>query len=150
LAVMFVLANPVLLDEARFAYLDIAFAFFFFMAFVLALQHLDDGRRLPLILAGLCCGIVAGTKIPGAGAAPCIGLLVVVSRSMPFDGHEFRRSLRDVLLWVALPAFALVLPWYIRSYVYTGNPLYPLLYRVFGGPDWSLVLDRQFMSWQQS
>src|SRR5262249_324113 len=97
-----------------------------------------------------CCGIVAGTKILGAVAAPCIGLLVVVSRSMPFDGHEFRRSLRDVLLWVALPAFALVLPWYIRSFVYTGNPLYPLLYRVFGGPDWSLVLDRQFMSWQQS
>jgi hypothetical protein len=150
LAAMLLLANPAVLNEARFAYIDIAFAFFFLMAFVFALQHLDERRTLPLLLSGLCCGVVAGTKLTGAVAAPCIGLLVVVSRTAPPRLRELRAAARDVVLCVALPAFALAIPWYIRSYAYTGNPFYPFFYQWFGGPEWSIGLERQFLDWQQS
>jgi hypothetical protein len=53
-------------------------------------------------------------------------------------------------LWVALPAALLALPWYVRTYLYTGNPFYPLFYERFGGPEWSSDLNRQFLEWQQS
>jgi hypothetical protein len=150
LAAMLLLANPVVLEEARFAYIDLGFAFFLLMAFAFALEHLDTRRTAPLVLAGICCGVVAGTKILGAVAAPCIAVLVVISRATPFTVVEFRRGVRDVSLYVALPAFLLALPWYVRSYWYTGNPLYPLFYTWFGGPEWSTSLTQQFFRWQQS
>jgi len=150
LAAVFLLANPVILDEARSAYIDIAFAFFFVMAFAFALEHLRTRRALPLIFSGICCGIVAGTKIMGAVAAPCIGALVIVNRTGNPRSDQFGTALRDAVLCIALPAFVLALPWYLRSYVYTGNPFYPLFYQSFGGPEWNSLVDQQFFAWQQS
>jgi len=161
-AAMLMLANPVLLDEARFAYIDLGFAFFFVMAFAFALEHLEARRTAPLVLAGMCCGVIAGTKLLGAVAAPCVAIVVVVARLKPdptpaprrqttsFSVVEMRRAVRDVLLCIAVPAFVLALPWYVRSYWYTGNPFYPLFYAWFGGPEWSASLTQQFFMWQQS
>ncbi|MBI4249014.1 MAG: hypothetical protein HY611_05880, partial [Elusimicrobia bacterium] len=39
---------------------------------------------------------------------------------------------------VFLCAFgAAACPWYLRSWILTGNPVWPFAYRWFGGPDWS-------------
>jgi 4-amino-4-deoxy-L-arabinose transferase-like glycosyltransferase len=160
-AAMLTLANPVLLDEARFAYIDLGFAFFFVMAFAFALEHLESRRLAPLVLAGVCCGAIAGTKLLGAVAAPCIAITVVVARLKPnptadsrpptsFSAVEMRRAIRDVVLCIAVPAFMLALPWYFRSYWYAGNPFYPLFYAWFGGPEWNASLTQQFYVWQQS
>ncbi|MEM1062122.1 MAG: hypothetical protein AAGJ97_07335, partial [Planctomycetota bacterium] len=35
-------------------------------------------------------------------------------------------------------------PWLIKNWVETGNPVYPLLYDVFGGRDWDAVLDAKW------
>lgn len=150
IAASLLLANPVLLDEARFAYIDLAFAFFFFMAFVHACEHLDDRRITPLFLSGVCCGLVAGTKLTGAIAAPSVGILVIASRVIPNRWAEFRGAVRDVALWLVLPAALLALPWYVRSYVYTANPFYPLFYDQFGGQEWTTELNRQLLDWQRS
>ena len=149
-AAALLLANPVVLDEARSAYIDLAFAFFLFMAFVYALQHLEQRRAAPLLLSGICCGLVAGTKLTGVVAAPCIALLVIVSRTAASRSREFRRACADAALYVALPAVLLTAPWYVRSYWYTGNPVYPLFYGTFGGPEWNTDVNRQFVEWQQS
>jgi len=149
-AAALLLANPVVLDEARSAYIDLAFAFFFFMAFVCALEHIEQRRVGPLLLSGICCGIVAGTKLTGAIAAPCIALLVIVARIRRSQWTELHSAVADALLWIALPAVLLALPWYLRAYVYTGNPFYPLFYERFGGPEWSSALNQQFLAWQQS
>jgi len=150
IAAVLLLLNPVVLLEAQLAYIDLGFAFFFLTAFAFALEYLETRHVAPLVLAGICCGVVAGTKILGAVAAPCIAILVVVSRVTPFKAAELRHALRDVLLYVAAPAFLLALPWYLRSSWYTGNPVYPLLYAWFGGPEWSPSLAEQFLRWQQS
>jgi len=161
-AAMLMLANPVLLDEGRSAYIDLGFAFFLLMAFAFALEHLDSRRMAPLVLSGMCCGVVAGTKLLGAVVAPCIAIAVIVARLKPEPtadpaphntagiAVELRRATRDVLLCIAAPAFMLALPWYVRSYWYTGNPFYPLFYSWFGGPEWSASLTQQFFVWQQS
>jgi hypothetical protein len=40
-------------------------------------------------------------------------------------------------LLVAVPAVVLAAPWHVKSWVETGNPVYPFLFDVFGGPEWS-------------
>jgi hypothetical protein len=148
LAAMLLLANPVVLDEARFAYIDLAFAFFFFMAFVCALHHLVERRTLPLLFSGLCCAFVAGTKLTRAFAAPCVGVLVMVSRSRRIGGVRFAEP--SETSHCGLPC--LLRFWRCRGIsapLLHGESVLPL-YERFGGPGWSSDLNRQFLDWQQS
>ncbi|MDI6784653.1 MAG: hypothetical protein QME64_11255, partial [bacterium] len=48
-----------------------------------------------------------------------------------------RKKLFLLLTSCFLLLFFVSIPWYLKSYIYTGNPVYPLGYSVFGGADWS-------------
>jgi hypothetical protein len=147
LASLLVLANPVLLGEAEYAYVDIAFAFFFLIAVSCAVDYVrrDDPRAL--LLSGLCCGALAGTKLSGFAGVLCVLVLVVGSRPWRFE----KKRLLSIGANLLLPALLLALPWYAKSYVYTGNPVYPLLFRQLGGgSEWHASLGQQFYAWQHS
>jgi 4-amino-4-deoxy-L-arabinose transferase-like glycosyltransferase len=75
-----------------------------------------------LLLSGLFAGAAAGMKYPGAVAAALLALAgaVLVRR---------RLSAQRALAF-AVPALAVALPWYLKNWILTGNPVYPLL---FGG-----------------
>jgi hypothetical protein len=160
LAALLVLGNQVLLNEAPVAYVDIAVAFFFFMAVALAWEHLDSGSTAPLLLSGFCCGALAGCKLSGLIGLACVLALVVATRL----GHSAARPasavartaraapgrLARVAGCLLLPTLLLAIPWYVKSWVETGDPFYPLLYRYLGGVEWSADLGRQFLEWQRS
>jgi hypothetical protein len=44
----------------------------------------------------------------------------------------------------------LALPWIVKTAWFTGNPVYPFFYNIWGGPDWSQACWRQFADWQAS
>ena len=152
-AASLLLANDVVLVEAPVANIDIAVAFFFFMAVTLAVEFRETGRRASLVLSGLFCGCVAGSKITGLGAIACVFPLVVLGSlkrgQTPFSTSPQKGSdpFSNGALFVS-SAFALALPWLVKSYVYTGDPLYPVLWKYFGGIEWSDALHEQFWQWQ--
>ena len=49
-----------------------------------------------------------------------------------------------------IPISVLLAPWLAKSWVLTGNPVYPLLYDWLGGPDWSAVLASEHRAWMRS
>jgi len=129
--------------------IDIAVAFFFFMAVTLAIEFRESSDRRSLVMSGVCCGCMAGSKITGLASIVCV-LPLVVGGAV---GRRTTRPLRDLTGDVALllgPAAALALPWLIRSAVYTGDPLYPVFSRYVGGVEWSAAIDQQFWQWQRS
>ena len=141
------LANGVVLQEIPIAYVDIAVAFFLLMAFVFVMRYLDTSRPLHLVMAGLCCGVLAGIKLTGVFGLVCMAALYVV------DALAKRRPLKRCCasaVLLVVPFMALAGPWYIRSWLLTGNPVYPFLYDYFGGPEWNVELSRQLMDWQRS
>jgi hypothetical protein len=152
LAVSLLLANEVVLWEVQVAYIDIAYALYFFLTFVLALQYLDEPRTAWLILAGAFCGVVAGTKMNGIFGLITISGVIVAS----LLGGQLWRGFRDLFAVVraiailAIVTFLFVLPWLVKNYLYTRNPVYPLFYEVFGGPYWSARLGEDFLIWQRS
>ncbi len=147
-AILF-LANSVVLVEIRVAYVDLASALFFTLAFVLVHRQLEsssDSNRL-LVLAGIFAGLAAGTKLTGMVGAFCLaGLLVgtLLKRRTPV--REVFRSVS----WLLIPAVVLLIPWLVKSWLLTGNPVYPFLFQVFGGPEWSRELQQSLTAWQQS
>ena len=148
-AAALLLANDVVLVEAPVANIDIAVAFFFFMAVALAVEFRERGARPALVLSGVFCGCVAGSKITGLAAIACVFPLVALGSLAHHRDRRLPNLARDTVRFAA-PAFALVLPWLIKSYVYTGDPLYPVLWKYAGGVEWSDTLHEQFWRWQNS
>ena len=145
------LLNDVVLFELRAAYVDLAMAFFALAGFLLLDRWLDrdeedDDSRL-LVSAGLACGLLAATKINGIVTA--LGLLLLVLPRLVRRARAGRGSMRAVLA-LALPIAVVWMPWVIRTWIEAGNPIYPLYWDIFGGPDWSVRLGEQFIGWQQS
>lgn len=139
LATLLVLGNDVVLFEAERAYVDLAFAFFLLVAVAGADEFLSSGRAGALTLSGLCCGGLAATKLSGVAAAACVAAVVLLSRRPRGAPGRARR----VAVALGIPTLLMAAPWWLKSYLDTGNPVYPFLYDVFGGREWSAELSRQ-------
>jgi hypothetical protein len=150
LAMALFLANGIVASEIHVAFVDLAHAFFFITAFLFMTQGLDDSPRgaRSLLLAGICCGLMAGLKVQGITGAAIIGTLCLPRLVESVRTGELLPVLRRILTHFALPVLVLWIPWLVKAACYTGNPVYPLLYGYFGGPDWSSALTDQFQAWQ--
>jgi hypothetical protein len=146
-AVVLFLANQTVLFEFTTANVELGFAFFFLLAFVLLERRLEGGGRLDLLLSAVCCGYLAGAKFTGLFVLLCLLLLLLVS------GLSRRVSANTVAadgLLFASVALALAVPWYLKSFLTTGDPFHPMGYAFFGGPEWSPALDEQLHAWYRS
>ena len=130
-------------------YVDVAFGFFFLMAVLFAAeaghQLQDRERRHYLLFCGISSGLMAGVKLTGLFALPAVGALALA------HGWRSRRvwnAMREFIVLVAVPCLLLAAPWYFKSFWYTGNPVYPVLYGVFGGVEWNATLAAQLYRWQ--
>lgn len=152
LAAAFFLSNDVVLFELRTAYVDLAHAFFFFCAFLFMEEaSLEKGRQgaASLLLAGVACGLVAGVKVTGILGVPVIAALYLPRLLSEAAAGRGRAAARGFLLRFALPVAALWIPWLVKSAWYTGNPVYPFLHSLFGGPDWNDELGAHLSAWQR-
>jgi hypothetical protein len=106
---------------------------------VVGAQHLTEmrGDRGPdRVGLGMAWGLALATKYPAAvpvAALAAAALIVARGRRMAV---------------VAGGALAVVFSsfWWVRNLVVTGNPLFPLLWNVFGGAGWSLGDDHRFQA----
>ena len=156
------LANPVVLAEMTVAYVDLASAFFLLLglaAIHAALERAapsaganDDPLRLPhparsaLLLAGISAGALCAIKVTGFLAAASLAALLALEA---WRARWPTRRLARGLLLIGIPAALLLLPWLVKSWVLTGNPVYPFLYPLFGGPEWSASLSADLARWQR-
>lgn len=76
-----------------------------------------------------------------------IWLLIAFLPVFIWDLIKRRLRFRDILITVTV-AFLFVVPWLIKAYVERGNPLFPLLYGVFGGRDFTAEQAQKLVAWQ--
>ena len=150
LAMMFFLANGVVLFEMRVAYVDLAHALYLTAAFIFLRRWQRSPEHLgPLFLAGLSCGLMAAGKLNGFVGVLALGWLLVPGLRRLARQRGWGESVRQALLGFGAPIAVLWAPWLAKSAWYTGNPVYPLLHDVLGGPDWSPELTSQLETWQR-
>ena len=154
LAAALVLANGVVFFELRTAYVDLAYAFFLLAAVLLlheARKASDPRRhRQYLLLAGVAAGLMASVKITGVVGAAAAAVLYVPVLLQARRGGEGAAPLRLFLLRYVTPVLALWCPWLVKAALETGNPVSPLAWSVWGGPNWSAAIGEQFSAWQRS
>ncbi|MBI3736974.1 hypothetical protein HY256_10730 [Candidatus Sumerlaeota bacterium] len=144
---------------ACWAFVDLAVCAYFLAFFYLMILAFVSGERPPAWLAGLMMGGCIATKysmLPltmamlalawlTAWAVPLISG-VLLMRRVKKAGDEFGPPESyfllppigaSYLIRTAMVGLLVAAPWFVKSAAWTGNPIYPLAYGVFGGKDWS-------------
>ena len=133
----FAVTSPIVIWEATTAYVDLALAFYA-CASVYALLVFSRTRVIGwLVAAAVVMGAALAIKHLALVIAAAAGATFMASELA--SGHKLRSVLRHGALFAAV-AVVPPLPWYIRAYAASGNPVFPDLYAVFGAaPDerWS-------------
>lgn len=125
-AVATLLGTPILLLWGNAAYTDIAWALFQFLAIALVLKWNNDRKPGMLILAGMMQGLALGSKYLALSGAAI--LLVVVLWQSARNGKKWVRLNQSVKsgVFFGLAALIIGLPWYLKNYLWTSNPIFPL------------------------
>lgn len=123
--------------EATGGFVELVLSGFLVLAAWHAVAYLRSGRPLDLGWAGLAAGVAASTKIQGVALLPLFALV-------PLAAARAGSRVRALGLFAA--GAAVGLPWLVRSWIQTGNPVYPL---VFGGKYWNAASRADYAySWQ--
>jgi hypothetical protein len=106
-----------------------------------------DSARRWWLLAALLAGFAAAAKLSGVlfVLALAVALGLILLRSTPGGAAQ---ALRGAALCL-LAGLLVALPWYIRSWVQTGDPVYPYLYKLFGGTNWDAAAQARLTTYFQ-
>ena len=153
-AVLIHLTCPWIYRISTIAYAEGGLACFLLATFFAALRSLEvtDPRtaRRWTLFTGLLAGAAAGCKYPAALTVVIpLGLMLLIGQLQPLrplasapcppltpsPPRPLALLLRHGLLF-SLGVLVTFGPWLGKNLCETGNPVYPLLYSVFGGADW--------------
>lgn len=132
-AVVLLLLDNGIWQEMTMAYVDLgttAFATLAVYSFARALR-VADGSPPCLTSAAIFTGLAATTKLNGMWVIVALTIVVLTT-----GGDDFRRRAARAARFGVIAA-VVVSPWFIRTWVLTGNPLYPAFFGVFGGREWT-------------
>ncbi len=152
IAVALFLTVPMVKRLGGLALIDVAMGLYV-LAAGLCFARWRVERRTPwLLLCGAFCGLAAGSKLMGGGFAILYGLLFLwdegrrwLAARQTGQGRAVAETFLRHALIFGLAGLALVGPWYLRSIVNTGNPVWPFAYHLFGGRDWDDLGDEYNM-----
>lgn len=122
-AALIVGLSPVVGIDGISAYNDVALATTAFALFyLLELWRENDGNDRLLIPIGLLAGFCVAIKLTGF-VAPIYAVVVILLRKRP-----------KALIPVASAAALIALPWFIKDWIWLGNPVSPFFNRIFPNP----------------
>jgi hypothetical protein len=125
--------TPGVFTQATYAYIDVGWAFYTFIGFYAILLRDSSSERTLLIFAGVMCGIAADTKYIGLITPVAIGLILIIKG---FLHRENYKDLTNSFTLFTITVLVVIFPYYIRPYLYTGNPLYPFYVKYIGESGW--------------
>ncbi len=125
---LFFLSIPIIVKLSITVYVDLGLMFFTTASLLLLFRWIESGHKTRyLLLAGICCGLAAGTKYNGLVTLFLLSLFtpVLFIRSQQPKRPKSRHAIQFAL-YFAGTALLVYSPWLVRNYVWTGNPIYPL------------------------
>lgn len=120
MAVVIFYSNLVVAWQSTTGYVDLIRTFFELIALWGFVNWWETGKKQWLIESGIILGLAASTKIISLLTLPVFLLFIL---------YKYRNDKQAVLangLTVVLSSLIAVSPWLIFSFIYTGNPFFPI------------------------
>jgi len=152
LAALVYLTMPWTFRISTIAYAEGGLTFFLFvsvMAFAIAVEKLRDEPSLASRLFFLC-GLLSGCAMACkyTGVVSVVVPLFAATCAAPFVlrlSEELRRRTAVRIAALFLVGTTVTIgPWLVKNLVETRNPVYPLMYTLFGGLDWDATLNAKW------
>jgi hypothetical protein len=166
MAALGIAGMPIVLWLATTAYVDTAAALYTLLCVHMLMNYFDSRERGHLVGCAVAAGFAASTKMTGLALIPVALVWLVAdwlySRSggnsvpAPNRASEHNAASKRAhnqpewtrwLMFVGV-ALAVCAPWYVKSIVYTGSPVYPFFYSIFGGLNWNAELASHYATQQ--
>jgi len=116
------MTTPLVFNLSRMAYIDHGAAFYSMLSFMAALKFRDEGALKWLVVSAVAIGLGLGAKYNVLLSFFLIGLFVA---AVSYQKKGIPEAIKKSALFVAV-ALAVLSPWLIRNYAWTGSPFYPL------------------------
>jgi 4-amino-4-deoxy-L-arabinose transferase-like glycosyltransferase len=129
------------------ALIEMPLTWAFFLSVAFFMLWLREKQDRYWILSAVLAGLAASTKFNAAVMAAILGLLVLAVTLYRRQG--LRVAVRR-FAGFGLIAFLVVSPWYVKSWLQTGNPLWPFFSGVFPTRDWSPLVNSYLFDFIQS
>ena len=133
--------------EAGTAYVDLSTAFFLTVTVLAVIQAVITRERGWLRVSAILMGLALSTKaLAGVSLILIAAGLLIWKLKEPQDSTGGRNPGMAVKTAVGWGLLALIVgsPWYMKSFAYTGNPVYPFAYQIFGGKYWNAEAARAY------
>jgi len=133
-AAAFFYISPLVTTMSSVAHVEMALMFYATGAIYCFLVMLDTGELKWAVLCGAMVGLACGCKLTAVILllVPLVLAAVLLKVSRGSSALSWKCA---VLLPVV--AIATLFPWLIKNYAFTGNPVFPFLYSLFGGKAWT-------------
>lgn len=146
-AALFFVSPPMVTNLMSVPAAELGPTLYFTLALAAVLRWCDKRQWHWAVLAGIFAGLTAGAKLQPVFLVMSLGVVFLATALLIEPTRTLtRRQYLQPLLGFAVLALLVASPWFIKNWVYTGNPIYPFLYSVFGGKYWSAALAAQFKS----
>ena len=123
-------STPVIIRLSTTAYVDLGMTFFTTASIFAFVRWRDESYKDTkwLLLSAVCMGLAAGSKYNAMIAWLFLNLMMIFYYSR--DTENGLPALKSGAVFFAI-ALLVVSPWYIKNYILTGNPIYPLFDQFF-------------------
>lgn len=142
------LTLPAVIERLNQPLIDLSLTYFFICAVIIFLKYIeekDDRIKSKLILVlSFLIGICLFIKLTAVFLLASLTIAILFDKIIYRKKHSFKHIM--VLLVIS---FIFLSPWLIRAYTYTGNPVYPFSYSIFGGEYLEDYRSKQYAEWHK-
>jgi 4-amino-4-deoxy-L-arabinose transferase-like glycosyltransferase len=129
-------ATPMVTTLAGTALIELPLTLFTFLATMTMVDWLETQENNLWLLSALFGGLAASTKLNAALVPLILALFMAI---VLFRRKCSPSSVGKRFMIYGLIAAGVVAPWYVKTWIMTGNPFWPFLFGILGGRNWDAL-----------
>jgi 4-amino-4-deoxy-L-arabinose transferase-like glycosyltransferase len=130
-------STPLVLTLTGTGLIELPLTMYIVLATFMLLEWLISGDKSYFILSGIFGGLAASTKLNAAVIPVILGICIIIHGI--FIRHYKKLTVLKQFSGYGFLSFSVVLPWYLKTFIQTGNPFWPFLWNFLGGKNWDMI-----------
>ncbi len=110
--------------------MELPLSAFLMLSFYSLLLFIRTRKNGWLLITGIFAGFSAGLKYQGLFVFLLVPIVLLI-----FE-RRIKENIRAIIIIFSI-SIIVSLPWFLKNFIYTGNPFYPMFFKIFGGKGWS-------------